>query len=648
MMRCALCILAAVLSSAPVVGAAEPAEAPTVHAVVIRGNDQISDADILARIATHPPEGLILVQRYDYDPVAASADRRRIERLYNERGFFGARVDDVHVMNLGAGRVGVRFDVTEGPRAHIASVQTIGLPEGFVPTDRLEFALSRLEEGEGFRHEHYVAARQQLRRALRLRGHAHAQVTGSVRVDRSRTRAFITLRATPGPRVRYGDEVEVVGLERLPESVVRNRIAWEPGDVFSPRKMERTEGRLYELGYFASVRVDIPSDPTEEIVDVEIRATEGARRELQLGGGVALDTAFFETRGRAGFLFRGLGDPLLSARANAQPAYQIQRADPGPGSLGGEASVTFERIDLALPRATGTALVAARSIEFEAYEARGGIVRLGWGFPALSDRLELRGAWEIRPLFQLVNLHPALDPDHDEGADDVIAEIGADVSPYRLGLFEQSLVLDLRDSILAPTRGAYFSLRLQQSGRFAGGRDALAYSSATSELRGYLPIGDRFVVAARGRLGSALTGEIPLTQRYFSGGASDHRGFGSRRLSPTVVADPDEIDEGADPVARFGGDALFETSYELRTRLTRIGDEWLGATVFADGGNVTRDIADIALDDLQWALGAGLRYNTIIGPIRADLAYRITSLPDVGGPVDENRLVFHFSIGEAF
>ncbi len=642
--RGALCAvaLAAVFALPPRPAAAEPeTRAPTVHAVVISGNENVSDSDILGRLATHPPEGIIVPTRYEYDPIAVAADRDRIERLYRERGFFNARVTDVHTVDLGRGRIGVRFDVVEGDPTRIVRREILGLPVDFEPTDELELTLSRLEEGDVLRHDAYLDARRRLRRALQRRGHAHASVTGTVSVDPVAAEAVVTLRAAPGPRVRYGD-VEVTGLTRLPESAVRHRIAWRPGEVFSPDKMETTQGRLYELGYFSSVRLDYPGEDEPEVIDVEVRATEGARREFQLGGGLAYDNTFLEARARAGFLVRGFYDPLLSVRTSLRPAYQLQRADLASRSLGGEASVTFERIDLAVPRSRTTAQLLARRTEFEAYDAQGVITRLGWSIPVFDDRIELRAGWELRPLFNIVSVHPAI----AEGGD-IVDAIGADVSPYRLGAYDQSLVLDLRDSLLAPTRGAFFSVRLEQGGPFAGGREELTYATGTTELRGYVPVSERLVVAARGRFGTGLAGDVPLTQRYFSGGATSHRGFGHRRLSPTItVEEPDEFD--GDPYARIGGGALFESSFELRTRLTRVGEEWLGLTLFADAGDVTLERGDLDAGNLHWALGAGLRYNTIIGPVRFDVGYRITDLPREDGPPEENRLVFHFSLGEAF
>lgn len=56
----------------------------------------------------------------------------------------------------------------------------------------------------------------------------------------------------------------------------------------------------------------------------------------------------------------------------------------------------------------------------------------------------------------------------------------------------------------------------------------------------------------------------------------------------------------------------------------------LGGAVFYDGGNV---YSNLRLGELTGnfthSVGAGLRYNTPVGPVRFDLGYRITNVPGV-------------------
>ena len=86
---------------------------------------------------------------------------------------------------------------------------------------------------------------------------------------------------------------------------------------------------------------------------------------------------------------------------------------------------------------------------------------------------------------------------------------------------------------------------------------------------------------------------------------------------------------------------------ESRLNVKKLWGEWLGVTLFADGGDVVFKSDDIALDNLHWALGMGLRYHTIVGPIRFDVGYRVNR-SGAGEIQSGDRFAFHLFIGEAF
>jgi outer membrane translocation and assembly module TamA len=58
----------------------------------------------------------------------------------------------------------------------------------------------------------------------------------------------------------------------------------------------------------------------------------------------------------------------------------------------------------------------------------------------------------------------------------------------------------------------------------------------------------------------------------------------------------------------------------------------------------------MALNDLRYSVGPGLRYQTPIGPIRFDVGYQLNPIEGllVNGQPQSRRLRFHFSIGQAF
>ena len=129
--------------------------------------------------------------------------------------------------------------------------------------------------------------------------------------------------------------------------------------------------------------------------------------------------------------------------------------------------------------------------------------------------------------------------------------------------------------------------------------------------------------------------KIPFFKRYFLGGATNLRGWGRYEVSP--------LSGSGLPV---GGFSFMNFSTELRTSLWRN----FGAVIFLDGGNVWGSKWNFDLNDLRYDIGPGLRYQTPIGPIRADVGFQLNPIPGllVNGKEQPRAYRFHFSIGQAF
>src|SRR5262249_41287476 len=156
--------------------------------------------------------------------------------------------------------------------------------------------------------------------------------------------------------------------------------------------------------------------------------------------------------------------------------------------------------------------------------------------------------------------------------------------------------LDLRDDPLEPRRGFYAELHFEEGGAFAGGE--IDYTKATEEARGYVPLGSRIVFATRARFGHIFGENNAFTQRYYGGGAFDHRGFSFQRLSPQIRND------SGDTVS-IGGESALLGTIEGRVRVGQLLGRWVTVAAFVDAGDVTGTELP-HLDNLNYAVGTGV------------------------------------------
>jgi outer membrane protein assembly factor BamA len=626
-----------------VIGCANRQSLVQVDNVDVVGARAIKERKIIAGLATHDPTGLIFHEYAEYDEVSVARDRERIESFYQHEGHFSARVTNVEIRKKRSGRqVEVVFTVEEGEPTRIAAIDLQRMPP-VPPGAAKDLPLEELilvKKGRVYKQAEYLGSRDNLKGYLVREGYAYAQVAGIVEVDRDKREATIRYQIDAGPLAKFGP-TQVVGLENLPESAIRARIDWKEGEPYNPRKVEVTRGRLYQMGFLASVGIEIPEKSRPEVAEVKILVRESLRRELQLGGGVALDNANFLLRPRVGYIIRGARDPLLTLSFDARPGF-IVAGQGTAGQLAGEVSTTLARDDLLFPRLKGTASIVGELVELETYAARGLRSKIGLERPFLGDKLQVGLGYQ----FRLLNFTSVADVITAEDRTRVGLPQAADIDANsfsvnsKLGYFDQLVSLDLRDNPLNTKNGIYLELRAEEAGAFSG--SAFPYVKVTPEARGYYAPLSIFGFATRLRYGAATSENVPITQRYFSGGASSHRGFTFRRLSP--MSSVSDINGHRVPI---GGDTLLETSTEARLDLFKLFENWLGLVVFLDGGDVTLTQAQLDVTHLHWAAGAGLRYNTLVGPIRFDVGYRLNRFGE-GEPDPGQRVAFHFSIGQAF
>ncbi len=188
---------------------------------------------------------------------------------------------------------------------------------------------------------------------------------------------------------------------------------------------------------------------------------------------------------------------------------------------------------------------------------------------------------------------------------------------------------DTRAPLLNPARGSWIKVAGSVAGGIIGGN--LDFYTIDSEYRLFLPFSDGFVLAGRSA-GSVVLGysdntSIPPNDKLYLGGGTTVRGYDFQTLGPE--------DEEGNPL---GGNVMVLGNVEARFSI--IGN--FGAVLFCDAGGVWTELQQIDAGSTGFGTGVGIRYNTLIGPIRLDYGF---------APTWENSLKrgkVYFAIGQAF
>lgn len=594
-----------------------------LEGIQIEGNTSIEAKELRAGLA------LRRVQKHggSPDPYLVVVDGNRIKGEYVRRGFL--EVDVRSRVERHGDATKVIYTVMEGPRAK-TRVMITGIPENDpeLTVPMIRDALP-IKEGEPFSYEPYDEAKELMLGMIEDAGYAHAELNAHVIVDRANHEAIIHLDYKVGPKCTFGT-VNILGADGEVADAVRARLAIEPGQQYSSRAIAETQRAIYDMRRFSMVRV-LPEKGEGAVINVRISVAGSARNELTTGGGLGMDPTTYEIRGRTGYQRLGFPFPLTDFSVNLRPAYAMMRDRSGYEPRV-RAMSKVRRLDLFRPFVIGEVEGGYNYLAVEAYTSYGPRARLGLESPLLTNKLYGRIGWEIERL-DFRNLSPAVDTA-------TAMRLGLD-DAQRVGQYTQALVLDLRDNPIEPTFGVYAEVRVDEGTQYAG--SALDFVRVTPEVRGYLSVPQLPVVLATRARAGRLYGEIPVTERYFSGGSTRQRGFGERRLAPNVRG----LIDGEVRGVPIGGAELFESNVELRGRVGEIKGMSVGGVAFLDGADVVDAGQSIALGNLHWAAGMGVRLHTLVGAVRADLGYRLNR----HGPMDPDpgsRFTLHLSIGEAF
>jgi outer membrane protein assembly complex protein YaeT len=582
-------------------------------------------------------------------------DRETIRARLADLGFRSARVTSRIDTRPQSEDMVIIFQVEEGPRSTISDIAFRG--NTVLASTELRQNVA-IKEGDSFSPTQAREGTRRIKSTYADQGFLDATTQYTI-IDVAPDRVRLEYDIAEGTRAVVS-EIEIKGQTKTREASIRRFLAFKPGDVLTPATIRRTQRDLFATGAFSEVNIHpepVAGNDTNAR-RVTIQVTESKPLLMVYGLGYSTD------EGPRGLL--QLTDTNLFGRANSislrmRASFREQLAQLQYTDLRVFGSEWAATVSAFFDRNSNLRTFTQRRLVGGGTSANNGP---GFGinrFVAFlqterkfSDitSLRLRYSIENTKLFNVQNIP--------------LEEIARNETAIRLGLFSAGLTHDSRDSALNPTRGQLASFEHSVAARPFGGNEAFNKLFANYQhyrtLPETTPLLRNTVLAFAARIGLAAPfsirgtgpdGEIteadrllPISQRFFSGGATTLRGFKFEQAGPQGILEPRNADE-LPTLVPLGGDALLVFNFELRYPLTK----QLQLVPFYDLGNVFRRVSDISFGGMTHSIGAGLRFNTPIGPVGIDYGYLLDPpmfTSATGIVLRQPRGVIHIRFGQTF
>jgi outer membrane protein insertion porin family len=395
----------------------------------------------------------------------------------------------------------------------------------------------------------------------------------------------VTAEITPGPEVRVG-EIRFDGRIHSRDATLRRFVRVTPGELLNPILFNDGQAQISRLGVFRTV--DLRYEPEGATTrDVVYEVVEGRRQEVSLLAGYG---SYEQLRG--GVEWRHYN---LFGRAHRDSLKVVQ-------------SMKSSSADY-------TYTVPALFGNFTDGSAR----LFGWRREEFSFVNEEYGAnfsvaWPLRGLG--LQLTTGYTYKHTRVADSELASQATDPEQVDIASLDLGVVRERRDNPLQPRKGYKLYLQAELASQALGGEVDYqqivfggSYHTAWGKGRW---VHLAFAQGTVFTLGAPDDTALPVAVRFYPGGDSSIRGYQKGEAAPRNA-------EGL----FVGAKTYLQMNVDLEQALT---PKW-SAVVFFDALGTSMTLENYPFEEELYSVGLGLRYQTIIGPVRLEYGYNLNPRP---------------------
>ncbi len=532
-----------------------------------------------------------------YSPGRLQGGVANLEETLRQQGYAEAAVtlDGVQIDHA-TGRVRARITVQEGRLWQVTALR-------FVPADGSKAPVELTDKYTGrpwtslWRQDTATA----INRWYFVRGHPDVQVTltpAAVNAPDGTKSVTVVAEIVPGPEVHVG-QVRFTGNTHTRDRTLRRLVRSRPGDLLNPIKFDNSQARISQLGVFRNVILRY--DPAEAATrDVVYELTEGRRQEVSLLAGYG---SYEQLRGGVEWKHYN-----LFGLAHTDSLKLVQSMKSAQGDY------TYTVPELFGTTTDGSVrLFGLHRREFPyVREEYGANLSLLWPLHRLG--VALTTGYTFKRLHNM----------DDQLATRTTDRTQADVASLDLGV-----VRDRRDNPLQPHKGYKVSLQAEAASRALGGEVIYQHIVLGASYHTGWGNGRWFHVGlAHGvvtTFGASAGSALPISVLFFPGGDGSIRGYQNGEAAPRTAAG-----------LFVGAKAYTQFNLEFEQALTT---KW-SVVVFGDALGTAVSLRDYPFNEKLFSVGLGVRYQTIIGPVRVEYGHNLNPRP--GDPAGTLQLSIGF------
>ncbi len=569
-----------------------------VHAIFIEGNEQVSDSDLRHGWKTKTDNwirgGTFKKEEFD-------EDLQKLIDNYKDRGFLEAQVLEHREEFVEGNKLDIHIKVSEGPRFDVGTITWEG--NTVFSDDRIASVIP-LQTGRVFSESVFQETVQALNSLYWESGYIYITVEPTRDIHDHTVDIHFTFKEGKPARIH---DLFITGNSKTHEEVVRRELRIKPGDLFVSSRLQDSQRRIFQLGFFEDVQVDFKPATAEGDIDLILKVKEKQTGQFSMGMG-------FSQQSRAtGFL--QIGETNLFGTGNAlQFSWQF-------GSR-----ANFLNLSYTMPWFRGTPTLLGIDVfnrfsnqvdDFYDTRVKGGAIRLGRPIPHTRfSRISVRYGYTLT---SLSNFDPAyvrtLDRIEREQGDTGAQRLDKVDWPQAQSTITLSLSRNSTDNPFFPTDGSSSLFRYELNGGPLGGD--LDFHKILSDYDWYQALPGKFVFHMGTSMGwitsFGKTLEVPDYEKFRLGG---NRIYGLRGYRDLSVVPRGNL-------SFVGGEFFATLTTEVLYPVTR-AVHLLG---FVDQGDTWNSFSEADLTNLRKGAGFGVRLQVpLVGRVGLDYGYGFNKL----------------------